>query len=51
MIAEIAKINIAKIKLGCFKTFSNHVFINEIKYVEYDIDSFQKVKSKSNFEW
>ena len=45
LIAEVAKINIAKIKLGCFKTASNHVFINEIKYVEYDIGSSRKIKA------
>ena len=46
MIAQVAGVKIAKFKLGCFKTASYHVFISETKYVEYDLESFQKEKIK-----
>jgi hypothetical protein len=46
LIAQVAGVKIAKFKLGCFKTASNKVFISEMKYVEYDLESFQKERIK-----
>ena len=46
LIAEVANINIAKIKLGCFKTAVNRFYFSEIKYMEYEFGEFKKNKGK-----
>ena len=51
LIAELGDVKLVKVKLGCFKTAANMVFINEVKYMEFATDEFNKLQTKKRTEW